>query len=98
MITFINTLNGELINMTLQRKNWENIIGLIKAGVPFYLWLCLDSGYKCSFHTFFMLLSACGIKSDCSFYNTDDEDNPIVYRTIDGILYRVDTKTYETII
>jgi len=97
MITFINTLNGELINLILTRKNWETIMGFIKAGVPFYLWLCLDSGYKCSYHTFFMLLSACGIKSDCSFYNTDDEDNPVVYRTIDGTLYQVDNKIYEII-
>ena len=97
MLTFINPLNGELINLTLHRKNWETIIGLIKAGVPFYLWLCLDSGYKLSFHTFFMLLSACSIKSQCGFYNTDDEDNPIVYRTIDGVLYQVDNKIYEII-
>lgn len=98
MITFINTLNGERITIPFDRKNWQTIIDFIKAGVPFYLWLMLDSHYSNSFHTLFILLNACRIKTDCAFYNTDDEDDPVVYRTIDGILYRVDTKTYETIL
>jgi hypothetical protein len=98
MFTFIDTFSGRLTKLSLTKDERKEVISLIKAGVPFYLWLTLDSTYLDSFHGFYILLAACKLKDACSFYNTEEPENPIVYRMIDGTIYRVDNKTYETII
>ena len=98
MITFIDTFSDRLTNLGLTKDDRKEVVNLIKAGVPFYLWLNLDSAYINSFHTFFILLAACKFKDACSFYNTEEPENPIVYRMIDGTIYKVDNKIYETIL
>lgn len=98
MITFIDTFSGRLTNLSLTKDDRKEVVNLIKAGAPFYLWLNLDSVYINSFHTFFILLAACKLKDACSFYNTEEPENPIVYRMIDGTIYKVDNKIYETIL